>query len=263
MTHESEDQRIFPRKRLPAGLRLTAIALVFSLAILLSASPPAHATVQVSGTAAQLTVDAKNATMPEILSGIQSALNTTITLSGSTSRQFSGLYSGSVRQVLSRLLDGTSHIIGSRNGGLNVILLASNGIRDGSKPAPTSQPATSQLNAAAPTVRTVAEHPEPVRPQSSPTFTNVAAGDPPVSDGMGWTGTPSELASRPAAQSVASAQSRVAEPPVSDGMGWNGTPSEFPARVAAQSTASASYSEPPVATAQGWQGTPSEMPKRP
>ena len=53
--------------------------------------------------------------MAEILSGIRSAFNLRIGMTGSTERQFTGAYSGTLQRVLSHLLDGElHHRLGSR-----------------------------------------------------------------------------------------------------------------------------------------------------
>ena len=54
---------------------------------------------------------AKRASLPEIIAGIESTLPVRIGLSGSTARKFSGVYSGSVRGVLKRLLEGSDYVV--------------------------------------------------------------------------------------------------------------------------------------------------------
>jgi hypothetical protein len=263
-----------------------AIAFAAIAVAACATSALARAAVRVSGTASHLVVDAKDATMPEILSGIQSALNTKVTLSGSTSRQFTGVYSGSVRRVLSRLLDGTSHIVTSRDSELTIILLASGGPQGGPKTADQAAPINSSLPAhqTAPAAVQAANRQQdpdaggamgwtgmptelpPARPpRPGPVAVNVAASEPPDNGPMGWTGTPSELPPRPAGQNVASAQLAEPEPQAIGPMGWTGMPSELPPRPAASSSASAPVAapEPVDSGVQGWQGTPSELPARP
>jgi hypothetical protein len=87
----------------------------------------AGAEVQLSGTEDKFLLQAKNATIGEIISGIQSRLNIKIQLSGSTPRQFTGAYAGSLRRVLSRLLGGEDYIIGSTADGMSIVLLDRNG----------------------------------------------------------------------------------------------------------------------------------------
>jgi hypothetical protein len=274
---------IFVRIGRPAGLSLVMRAAVASILITCAGSTLAHAEVKISGTATHLIVDAKNATMLEVVSGIEAALNTTVTLSGSTPRQFTGHYSGSVQQVLSRLLDGTSLIISSRNSGLTITLLAAGNLRGGPQPIveqvrPVNQASSTDQAARGAPASNDAGKPRdadsmgwngtpnelPPRPVQAPGPVSVAASEPSDSGAMGWNGTPSELPARPATQSMASAQVAAPEPPDTGAMGWNGTPSDLPARSATQSNVTAPIPDPEPANpqVQGWQGTPAEMPPR-
>jgi len=65
---------------------------------------------------------AKRATLPEIVAAIESTLPVNITLSGSTARQFSGVYSGSVRVVLKRLLDGSDYVVAIAPGRMQIAI---------------------------------------------------------------------------------------------------------------------------------------------
>jgi hypothetical protein len=96
---------------------------LFALILLaVCAATPARAEAEFSGTKDHVVLQATNATMAEVLSGIQSAFNLRIQLTGSTERQFSGTYMGTLRQVLSRLLDGEDYIIGPAPDGIRIIL---------------------------------------------------------------------------------------------------------------------------------------------
>ena len=65
--------------------------------------------------------------MAEVLSGIRSAFNLRVGLTGSTERQFTGAYMGTLRRVLSRLLDGEDYVISSAPDGMNIVLLGPKG----------------------------------------------------------------------------------------------------------------------------------------
>src|ERR1700688_668472 len=83
----------------------------------------ARADAQLSGTEDHVILRANDATMAEILSDIRSALNLRVGLTGSTERRFTGAYTGTLRRVLSRLLDGENYVISSAPDGINIVLL--------------------------------------------------------------------------------------------------------------------------------------------
>src|ERR1700732_5283155 len=98
-----------------------------ALSLLLVCVASARADAQLSGTEDHVVLRAKDATMAEILSGIRSALNLRVGLIGSTERQFTGAYTGTLRRVLSRLLDGEDYVISSAPDGINIVLLGPKG----------------------------------------------------------------------------------------------------------------------------------------
>jgi hypothetical protein len=100
---------------------------LIALSLLLVCVASARADAQLSGTEDHVVLRAKDATMAEILSGIRSALNLRVGLIGSTERQFTGAYTGTLRRVLSRLLDGEDYVISSAPDGINIVLLSPKG----------------------------------------------------------------------------------------------------------------------------------------
>ena len=100
---------------------------LIALSLLLVCVASARADVQFSGTEDRVVLRAKNATIAEILSGIRSALNLRVGLTGSTERQFTGAYTGTLRRVLSRLLAGENYVISSAPDGMNIVLLGPKG----------------------------------------------------------------------------------------------------------------------------------------
>jgi hypothetical protein len=103
---------------------LPQLATAVLLAWCLSGGESA-AEVHVSGTPDRIVLQASEATMPEILAALQSTFDLQVTLKGGTARQLSGAYSGSLRQVLSRLLRGEDYILRSTSDGMSVILFGS------------------------------------------------------------------------------------------------------------------------------------------
>jgi hypothetical protein len=80
------------------------------------------AEVHVSGTPDRIVLQASEATMPEILAALQSTFDLQVTLKGGSARQLTGAYSGSLRQVLSRILKGEDYVLRSTSDGMSVIL---------------------------------------------------------------------------------------------------------------------------------------------
>jgi hypothetical protein len=91
-----------------------------------------RAELQISGTPEHVVLRANNATLEEVLSDIQSAFDVRIGLTGASNRQFTGSYSGTLRQIVARMLAGEDYVIGSAPNGFNVILLRSSGPTGGS-----------------------------------------------------------------------------------------------------------------------------------
>jgi hypothetical protein len=81
------------------------------------------AEVHASGTPDRFVLQAHDATMPEILAAVRSAFDLEVRLKGATARKFTGVYSGSVRQVLSRLLAGEDYVLRSAADSLSIVLL--------------------------------------------------------------------------------------------------------------------------------------------
>jgi hypothetical protein len=65
-----------------------------------------------------------DATIPEILAALRSTFDLEVKLMGTTARTFTGAYSGSVRQVLSRLLAGEDYILSSDSEGMSIVLIS-------------------------------------------------------------------------------------------------------------------------------------------
>jgi hypothetical protein len=96
---------------------------VLSLVLICAAPAKAAPEVQISGGADNIVLRARNATMAEVLSGIHSALDIGIEATGSPARQFTGTYSGSLRHVLSRLLEGENYVIRASASGVDIIFI--------------------------------------------------------------------------------------------------------------------------------------------
>ena len=107
-----------------------------------------EAEVRLSGTPDRIVLQTNDATIVEILAALRASLDVEVKFSGATARRFTGVYSGSVRRVLSRLLAGEDYVVRSTADGISIRLL-------GKSEADTAAVASS-LPAAAPGSRLVA-----------------------------------------------------------------------------------------------------------
>jgi len=126
---------------------LLRIATVLLVAWCLSCGR-SEAEVRLSGTPDRIVLQTNDATMAEILAALRASLDVEVKFSGATARRFTGVYSGSVRRVLSRLLAGEDYVVRSAADGISVRLLGKSEV-DGAAVA-------SSLPAAAPGSRLVA-----------------------------------------------------------------------------------------------------------
>ena len=117
--------------RFPLGLenrlRMRKRHLVLAAAVLTqvcAGASGAGAEVRLSGTPDRLVLQVKDASLPEILQALGSALNVEIDLAGSSSRRFTGAYSGSMRRVLARLLGASDYVIKPSRDGLHVRIVS-------------------------------------------------------------------------------------------------------------------------------------------
>lgn len=120
--------------------------IVLSLLLACGTAVSASAEVHVSGTADKIVLQAKNATIGEVLEAVRSTLKLRAELAGSTARQFTGVYAGSLRRVLSRLLDGESFIISSAPDGVNIVIVGPRGTVPSAVPVRLGASATADHN---------------------------------------------------------------------------------------------------------------------
>lgn len=117
--------------RLPLSRRLRA--LVLALPPLACCAGAAHCEVSVKGTAAALRVEAQEASLSEVMDAIERSLgvrhSALIALDNLPVR---GSYSGTLEDVLRRLLAGLNYIITTREGAIEVVIVS----RPGDPPPP-------------------------------------------------------------------------------------------------------------------------------
>lgn len=109
--------------RLPrASAAVLAWVLAWVLALALGCQCRA-AEVLVSGTYDRIVVRANDATLADILDALRSALHRDIEFRGMSTQTLSGVYSGSVRHVLSRLLKDQDYVMRSDTDRITIRLL--------------------------------------------------------------------------------------------------------------------------------------------
>jgi len=124
----------------------STVALLSLIALWLSADP-ARAETTVRGTADAVRVEAVGAPLAEILSQL-GAVNLRYEGSAVPARIVTGTYSGSLSQVLARLLDGTSYVT-RKNGNLTILTIinANSGGANAAIAPAIQQPAAQPANA--------------------------------------------------------------------------------------------------------------------
>jgi hypothetical protein len=98
------------------------------------------AEVQLSGTPDRIVMRTNDATITEILAAFRARLGLEMTLRGTMTHKFTGAYSGSVRQVFSRLLTGEDYIFSTTSNGMSIVLLGNSAADAAARPVP--QPPT-------------------------------------------------------------------------------------------------------------------------
>jgi hypothetical protein len=106
-------------------VRFSAVPLLFFCL----AGAPVVAEVRVQAAGDNLTIQANNATVAEVLAGLESALNIKIRIRGSAPQIITGSYSGPMQRVLPRLLTGVNYIVTSGADGINIIVVGANTVR--------------------------------------------------------------------------------------------------------------------------------------
>jgi len=81
------------------------------------------AEVRLSGVQDRVVIQANDATVDEVLSAFRKAFGLEVTLRGTIAQKFTGVYSGSVHNVLQRLLMGEDYILQMSSSGISIVLL--------------------------------------------------------------------------------------------------------------------------------------------
>ncbi len=108
--------------RLRASRLKALVAAPLSVVVLQAFLMSAHAAVQVSGAANALTLEASDASLEEVLAALGRSCGLQYRYPADFSRSVSGTFAGSLRQVLSRLLQGTNFVVESSASGTKVVI---------------------------------------------------------------------------------------------------------------------------------------------
>jgi hypothetical protein len=149
-------------------------ALVAGLA---APSITAMAAPQVSGSPQNVSIDAQNSSLKDILSALGKQFNIHYQSKANLDKQLTGTYEGSLRRVVARLLEGYNFIITTNQDMIEVTVLGTQSLQTGGAPSPitgsnaaaqtaqpsqetpTSQPANPATKVAPSPSARVAEHP--------------------------------------------------------------------------------------------------------
>jgi hypothetical protein len=151
-----------------------AAALVAGLA---ATTVTAIAAAQVSGSPQNVSVDAQNSSLKDILSALGKQFNVHYQSTANLDKQLSGTYEGSLRRVVARLLEGYNFIITTNQDMIEVTVLGTQALQTGgaaspivgsnaaaqsarpSQETPTSHPANPATVAPSPSARVAEQHP--------------------------------------------------------------------------------------------------------
>jgi hypothetical protein len=137
-THNRNIEKAKPKKRRSGGhvCRFLAAVLAFTVTA-------AHAEVRVSGDASALRVDAGGSNVAEVLAALESAVQIRVSSSVIVDRPVAGTFTGSLGQVLTRVLDGYNYVIRRQDTLTEVKILGARGERAVAVDPPTPPAARS------------------------------------------------------------------------------------------------------------------------
>jgi hypothetical protein len=109
----------------PRGARkISVICCAAAIGPVLSTiSAPAWSAAQVQGQLDAIEVRAENSSPREVLNALSATFKLTYKLPANISREITGVYSGTLHQVLGRILDGNNYIVKVSDNAVEVIIL--------------------------------------------------------------------------------------------------------------------------------------------
>jgi hypothetical protein len=95
-----------------AGRRTLGFVLAALIAVVLSAMPaPASAKIEIEGRSDALRLEAQDASLEEVLAALSAKFNLTYSSEPELDRTVSGAYSGTLQQVVRRILHGYDYVL--------------------------------------------------------------------------------------------------------------------------------------------------------
>jgi hypothetical protein len=114
---------------LPATICVRNLILAITAFALMGTVPtPVRAETQVAGEADALNVEAHDATVQEILDALSASFGLQYRTSTDLSRSASGTYKGSLREVITRLLDGYDFVVRKSDDHVEIAIIGSSGM---------------------------------------------------------------------------------------------------------------------------------------
>ncbi len=150
MCQPNGDRSISGRGRSAFGARATvAFTWPAIIAVLISTMPgPASAKTEIEGRADAVHLSAEDASISEVLAALSAQFNLTYTPAPELDRAVAGVYSGTLQQLLGRILDGYDYVTKTSVDGIELKVLGRSGSiarPSGLPPPPSLATATSQI----------------------------------------------------------------------------------------------------------------------
>ena len=154
----AQQRPIFFRRRARTLRAFVALSYILTVG-------PAFALTDIQGAADDLRVNVQDATIIEILDALSDRFKFTYTVRSHSDRQLNGIYSGTLHETLTRVLDGNDYIVKLSDSGFDIVVLGPSNPTIGVAQLPrrsqvTSAPASSSPAGVA--------NPNPSLPTSSP-----------------------------------------------------------------------------------------------
>jgi hypothetical protein len=134
MNEQRHSHRAVHCVRLPWCGVIAIAALAFAIVV---GQAPARAASEVQGDPADMRLLVENASTEEALQALAGSFGLVYSLPANSGRTMTGVYSGTLRQVLARILDRTDYILKISDGTVEVVVLGASG---GSAVVSASQP---------------------------------------------------------------------------------------------------------------------------
>ena len=131
---------------------------------------PASAATEVRGQPDQMQLRAENASIKEVLDALSATFKLTYKLPPRIGREVSGLYSGTLHQVLARVIDGNDYIVKVLDNGIEVVVLGTSGAATVATSGHAVARSESAVAPSMPSCKPTPPASKPIVPASGPTL---------------------------------------------------------------------------------------------